>query len=54
MSRTKGEGRSGAEKAFRVVQPKAVTRARRDKERAEEQEWAARSGPVTVTKKESQ
>ena len=52
MGRTGGEGRSSAEKAARVFEPRAVTRARRQRAKDEEQQWADRSGPVTVTKKE--
>lgn len=52
MSKTRGEGRSESEKAGRVITPYAVTKARREKRQREEAEWAARNGPVEVTKKE--
>ena len=46
MSRTRGEGRSSAEKSGRLLEDPAATRERRNARRREEEEWAARSGPV--------
>jgi hypothetical protein len=50
VSRTRGEGRSSAEKGGRVIEPKAVTRERRARVKAEEAEWAAKCGPVEIRK----
>lgn len=52
MSKTRGEGRSGAEKTQRVIEPAHVTKARREARRREQAGWESRSGPVVVTKKE--
>lgn len=51
MSRAKGEGRSPAEKGQRLIAP-GYNRERRKAEAAEEADWAARSGPVTVRKED--
>lgn len=48
MSQSRGEGRSNAEKGQRVIEPRAVTRERRARARAEEAEWEAKAGPVEV------
>lgn len=50
MTRTRGEGRSGSEKGQRVIEPAEDRRARRSRERAEDEAWAARCGPVIVRK----
>ena len=54
MAKSKGEGRAKNEKSQRVVEPYAVKKARRDKIKAEEEEWASKSGPVEVRKIDEQ
>lgn len=51
MSKSRGEGRSSAEKAQTVITPYSVRKARAEKLRKEEEEWASKSGPVEVRKK---
>jgi len=50
MSKSKGEGRSSGEKGQRLLNT-VVTRGQLEKKRKqEEEEWAAKCGPVTVRK----
>lgn len=48
MSRTRGEGRASAEKAGSLVSTPEARRARRAGRQAEQEEWAAKNGPVVV------
>lgn len=48
MGKSKGEGRAKSEKSQKVVTPYAVRKERRERIKAEEDEWAAKSGPVEV------
>lgn len=54
MGKSKGEGRAKNEKSQRVVESSAARKARRDKIKAEEEEWASKSGPVEVRKVDEQ
>lgn len=51
MSKSRGEGRSSSEKAQTVVTPYSVRKAQKEKLKQEEEQWASKSGPVTVRKK---
>lgn len=53
MSKSKGEGRSSAEKSQRIVETPEAGKARREKRKREEAEWAAKSSPVIVRRKET-
>lgn len=50
MGKTRGEGRAPAEKQQRVLATPESRREARAKRKREDEEWAARSGPVTVRK----
>ena len=52
MSRSKGEGRSPAEKQQRVLETPEARRRRIAQLKAEKKRWEDLAGPVTVTKKE--
>lgn len=50
MRRRRGaEGQAPSEKSTRLIAP-GYRKEKRKREQAEEQEWAARSGPVVTTK----
>lgn len=51
MGKTNGEGRSASEKSGRLIVP-GYYRRRRKEIQQENDEWAAKAGPVTVTRKE--
>lgn len=50
MRKTKGEGRAKNEKSQSVIDFARAERAK--KRREEEKEWAEKSGPVTVRKRD--
>lgn len=50
MSKTRGEGRAEAEKSQRVLATRESIRQAAAKRKAEDDEWAARCGPVTTRK----
>lgn len=52
MSKTSGEGRSQNEKSQRLITPYENRKQEKERKAREETEWAAKSGPVTVRKKE--
>jgi hypothetical protein len=52
MSRSNGEGRSEFEKGQSIITPYETKKKRRLRREAEEREWAARSGPVEVRRKD--
>lgn len=49
MTRTRGEGRSPAEKTQGVFTTAEYRKTQKARQKAEEEAWAAQSGPVTVT-----
>lgn len=52
QSKTHGEGRAGGEKGGRLIETPEAARKRRNARRREDEEWAARSGPVVTIKPE--
>jgi hypothetical protein len=52
MSASQGEGRAPSEKAQRLITPADIRRIEIERAHAEEAEWAAKSGPVTVRRKD--
>lgn len=52
MSRTGGEGRAKNEKSQGLITPYEIRKQEAEKRRQEEQEWAEKSGPVVVRKKD--
>lgn len=50
MSKTRGEGRTEPEKSQRVIATREALRQQAAQRRKEDEEWAAKCGPVTVRK----
>lgn len=50
MGKTKGEGRAEAEKSQSVRATRDYLRQQAERRKAEDIEWAAKCGPVTVRK----
>ena len=52
MGKTKGEGRAKNEKSQGFITPAEIRKQEAEKRKKEEEEWASKSGPVKVRKKD--